>query len=125
MLKVSITEIKVGYRARFDIGNISELAEDINQHGMLHPLVVTPEYELIAGYRRLKAVELLGWQEIPVTIQVPSTENNSKFQIPKSKTDLHSAFRIPRSAIRNYFVGSVRYAVIRKYESERLEPFGT
>ena len=132
MTKVPLKEIKVGFRTRFDIGNIAELAEDIKIHGMLHPILVieesikdqvsstelkspisnlptdaigaealakealaqagpqvestrsaitpTPEYELIAGFRRLKAAESLGWTEIPVTIQVPSI----KYQVPNT-----------------------------------------
>ena len=72
MPNVPIIEIKVSFRTRFDVGNIAELAEDIQRHGLLHPLVVTPENELVAGYRRLKAVELLGWKEVSVTIVTPA-----------------------------------------------------
>jgi hypothetical protein len=79
-MKLAISEIKVGFRARFDIGNIAELVEDIKTHGLLHPVVITPDYELIAGYRRLKAAESLGWLEIPITIQVPST----KYEVPST-----------------------------------------
>ncbi|MDI6782653.1 MAG: ParB N-terminal domain-containing protein [bacterium] len=71
MPKIPIAEIKVGNRNRFDIGNIQELAEDIQRYGLLHPPVVTAEKELVAGYRRLKAVELLGWTEASVTMVEP------------------------------------------------------
>lgn len=36
--------------------------------GLLHPVVVTPTRELIAGERRLVAVQRLGWANVPVTI---------------------------------------------------------
>ena len=71
MPKIPIAEIKIGFRTRTEVGNIQELAEDIHQHGLLHPLVVTAEKELVAGYRRLKAVEQLGWTTVPVTIVEP------------------------------------------------------
>ncbi len=38
------------------------------QRGLLHPVVVTPDYTLVAGARRIEAARLLGWLEIPVTI---------------------------------------------------------
>jgi N6-adenosine-specific RNA methylase IME4 len=38
------------------------------EHGLLHPVVVTPNGELIAGERRLRAAESLGWGQIPVTV---------------------------------------------------------
>src|SRR5271166_5619537 len=33
----------------------------------MHPIVVHPDGRLIAGYRRLKACEALGWTTVPVT----------------------------------------------------------
>ena len=51
-------------RQIFSEASIGELAESIRQHGLLSPLLVrriSPEkYELIAGERRLRALELLG-----------------------------------------------------------------
>jgi ParB family chromosome partitioning protein len=50
-------------------GNISILAESIKQVGLINPIVVIPAedetYQLVAGRRRLAAVKLLGWREIP------------------------------------------------------------
>ncbi|MCX7919912.1 MAG: hypothetical protein N3A72_09985 [bacterium] len=43
MPNLSISQINVGNRIRFEVGNIEELAEDIRQYGLLHPLVVTAE----------------------------------------------------------------------------------
>lgn len=43
------------------------LAASIEEVGLLHPIVVTPQGRPIAG-RRLKACLLLGWAEVPVTV---------------------------------------------------------
>ncbi|MCX7919282.1 MAG: ParB N-terminal domain-containing protein [bacterium] len=96
MQNVSIASIKIGFRARFDFGNITELAEDIKHHGLLHPIVVTSDYALIAGFRRLKAAELLGWQEIPAIVQIQSSKeeiagNETKFTIPNSNNKIESS----------------------------------
>ena len=63
-----IDEIIVGERHRRDMGDIDALAASIDDIGLLHPVVVTPDLRLVAGKRRLHAVELLGWKTIPVTV---------------------------------------------------------
>ena len=50
------------------LGDLRALAESIEEVGLLHPVVVTPEGRLIAGQRRLEACRLLGWSDIPVTV---------------------------------------------------------
>jgi len=63
-----IASIKVGGRYRKDLGNIEALARSIKEVGLLHPLVITPGGELIAGQRRLEACRRLGWREVPVRL---------------------------------------------------------
>jgi N6-adenosine-specific RNA methylase IME4 len=50
------------------MGDIKGLAASIGELGLLHPVVIKPDGELIAGERRLRAAESLGWKEIPVTV---------------------------------------------------------
>lgn len=63
-----IAAIRIGKRHRRDMGDIPALAASIADVGLLHPVVVTPQNELIAGERRLKAFKALGWTDIPVTV---------------------------------------------------------
>jgi ParB family chromosome partitioning protein len=65
---VPITDIHIGERDRTDLGNIAELADSIKAVGLLHPIVITADGELVAGGRRLAAVQSLGWTETPVTV---------------------------------------------------------
>jgi len=67
-MRVRIDEIMVGERHRKDMGDIAKLAESIKTVGLLHPVVVTSDKRLIAGERRIEAVKLLGWTEIPATV---------------------------------------------------------
>jgi N6-adenosine-specific RNA methylase IME4/ParB-like chromosome segregation protein Spo0J len=64
----AIDQIRVGQRHRKDMGDIAGLAASMAEHGLLHPIVVTPDGKLIAGARRLAAARLLGWKTIPVTV---------------------------------------------------------
>jgi len=63
-----ISSIVVGKRRRKDLGDIDGLATSIADVGLLHPIVVTPEYHLIAGERRLAACKSLGLADVPVTV---------------------------------------------------------
>jgi ParB family chromosome partitioning protein len=59
-------------RRAFDEAALSELAESLRAAGLLQPIVVRPAtggYELIAGERRLRAADRLGWGEIGAIVR--------------------------------------------------------
>src|SRR4051794_16970432 len=60
-------------RTVFNEAKIEELALTIHTHGIIQPIVVRPtegeEYELIAGERRWRAVQTLGWDTIPAIVK--------------------------------------------------------
>lgn len=65
---VPLTDITVRRddRQRRDLTDIEVLADSIRRLGLIHPIVVTRELDLIAGERRYNACTLLGWPTIPV-----------------------------------------------------------
>ncbi len=74
--KLRIMEIEPNHdqpRKDFDEKALSELAESIEQHGILQPLVVRPlasgSYQLVAGERRWRAARIAGLTEVPVIIK--------------------------------------------------------
>ena len=79
--KLRIMEIEPNHdqpRKDFDEKALSELAESIEQHGVLQPLVVRPlangAYQLVAGERRWRAARIAGLTEVPVVIKELSDE---------------------------------------------------
>jgi ParB family chromosome partitioning protein len=50
------------------LGNIAALAKSIRELGLLQPIVVDEQFNLIAGQRRLVACKELGWETIPTRI---------------------------------------------------------
>ena len=64
----SINKIIIGERHRRDLGDIDGLAASMGELGLLQPIVVRPDGILIAGERRLRAAQQLGWGEIPVNV---------------------------------------------------------
>lgn len=66
-----IDEIVVGTRFRRDLGDLTTLKQSITDVGLLHPIIIKPNGELIAGQRRLEACRELGWETIPVRVIDP------------------------------------------------------
>jgi ParB family chromosome partitioning protein len=59
-------------RRDFDETALGELASSIEASGLLQPVVVRAShggYELIAGERRWRAVQRLGWQKVPAVVK--------------------------------------------------------
>lgn len=65
---MKLSAIKIQDRFRKDLGDVQTLADSIEQIGLLHPVVVTPDNRLIAGRRRMAAFEFLGLTDIPATV---------------------------------------------------------
>lgn len=65
---LKISKIKTGQRVRDEYGDMESLAESIRNHGLLHPIVVDSDYNLIAGCRRLLACERIGKTEIEAKV---------------------------------------------------------
>lgn len=65
---LKIKDVKIGQRVRDEYGDMQALAESIREHGLLHPIVVDSDYNLIAGCRRLLACERIGKKEIEAKV---------------------------------------------------------
>ena len=67
-------------RATFDEESIAELAQSIQQVGLLQPLLVRKVddgYELVAGERRLRAVTSLGMEKVACIVQQDIEDESS------------------------------------------------
>jgi ParB family transcriptional regulator, chromosome partitioning protein len=61
---ISIEQITVPPRQRRDLGDISNLKSSIRRLGQIHPVLVTRDFVLVAGRRRLQAIRELGHDQI-------------------------------------------------------------
>ena len=66
-------------RTSFDQTELEQLAASIREHGVLQPLIVTPEpnrdeFRLIAGERRLQAARMAGLHAVPVIVRSVSDQ---------------------------------------------------
>ena len=67
-MELALTAITIGPRFRHDLGDIPSLAASIQAIGLLHPILVTSEYQLIVGRRRLAAHAHLGLPTIEARV---------------------------------------------------------
>lgn len=65
---IEIDRIKVKNRVRRELGDIKPLMESMKHYGLLNPIVVTRDLELVAGQRRYQAARRLGWTAIQCRI---------------------------------------------------------
>jgi ParB family chromosome partitioning protein len=78
------------------MGNISQLADSISEHGILQPLVVLPKdaggsYTLIAGERRLRAAEVAGLEFVPVIVREANEQQQLEWALVENlqRSDLN------------------------------------
>ena len=92
---IDIDKIKVENRIRKDFGNITELAEDIKQNGLINPPVVITEsdgtFTLLAGERRLRAMRSLGYKQVEVRTWGSLTDEQ-KLNIEISENEVRKDF---------------------------------
>ncbi len=85
---VNIDQIIISDRIREDFGNLEELAEEIRTLGLIHPPIVAADsLMLLAGERRLRAMKLLGYQQIEVRLMnVRDAEHALNIEISENES---------------------------------------
>ena len=84
---LKITEVEPNRnqpRKRFDEEALEELANSIQEYGLIQPIVVTKQddyYQIIAGERRWRASKLAGLTEIPAIIRENDTRKNAEIAL--------------------------------------------
>ena len=61
---IKISDVKVKKRVRKDLGDLSSLKDSLRSFGLLNPITINSNHELIAGERRLEAAKAIGWESI-------------------------------------------------------------
>ena len=72
---IPILSIHVSIRIRKDPGDLTELADDLQKHGLINPITVMDcqngTFQLIAGLRRLEAAKLIHMTDLRATVLSP------------------------------------------------------
>lgn len=71
-------------RHQFSETSIEELAQTLDKDGLLQPIVVREKkdgYEIIAGERRFRAAQSLGWKKIPAIVKNMSDDQSASLAV--------------------------------------------
>jgi len=79
-MKVALSNIKTT-QLRRDHGDIADLKASIADVGIINPLTVDNEYNLLAGRRRFQAVSELGWTEVECHVLPVNGDQLKAFRI--------------------------------------------
>jgi ParB family chromosome partitioning protein len=74
----SLTNMSLYRPVRADDPAIIELAQDIREHGILEPLIITTDCVIVSGHRPYAAARLAGLQEVPCRI-FPMQSDDPRF----------------------------------------------
>lgn len=77
--QVPIEKIKYGYNRRpINDEKVEQLKKSIQFNGLLNPITIDPNFNLIAGLHRLTACKLLGFKEIECNIVTYDSEEQAR-----------------------------------------------
>ncbi len=82
-MKIAIDDIVVDeeIRIRKEIGNLQSLEDSIAKVGLINPVLIDENSNLVAGYRRLCACKNLGWHEIDARVVEVEGDNLKSLEI--------------------------------------------
>ena len=83
---MKIKDIIIKERIRKDLGDLSLLKKSIERYGLLHPIIINKDNQLVSGERRLTAAKELGWEEIDVVIRELSYKEALNIELAENTT---------------------------------------
>jgi ParB family chromosome partitioning protein len=84
---IKLTEITADAdqpRRHFDEAALDELAASIKEHGIVQPIVVTPQsggYQIVAGERRFRAAKKAGLDKIPALVRTLTNQHKLELSL--------------------------------------------
>ncbi|MGX5695121.1 ParB N-terminal domain-containing protein, partial [Agromyces soli] len=87
----AIDSIRVGVRHRTDLGDIAALAASIERQGLLQPITVTPDGDLVCGARRLAALRLLGHRQVSVWVRSGISDELARLLAEQDDNAMHKS----------------------------------
>jgi len=122
--ELPIDAIIVKDRHRRDMGDIKSLADSMNSLGLIHPVVVTPDHQLVAGTRRLAAARELGWDVVPVTVIHSLGEAAALFEAERDENTCRKDFTPTEAAAVRRSIADVLAPIAHERKAEAGKTHG-
>ena len=115
-MKVNIDDIKVSERLRqLDNSKVAELVDSIKQIGLLQPIVVDTDNNLLSGLHRLEAFKNIGYENIDCKIVNLSEQKNRLVEIDENlcRLDLNYIERAEHLILKEAILEDLGLRVVR------------
>ena len=89
---INIEDIKVKKRVRRDLGDLTALKDSMHRYGLMNPITLNSNYELVAGERRLEAAKSLGWERINANILDSNVDNIRQLEMELEENNQRKEF---------------------------------
>lgn len=89
---VKIEDIKIKKRVRRDLGDLTALKDSMHRYGLMNPITLNSNYELVAGERRLEAAKSLGWERINANILDSNVDNIRQLEMELEENNQRKEF---------------------------------
>lgn len=89
---VKISDIKVKKRIRQDLGDIDALKDSLKTYGLLNPITLNADMELVAGQRRLEAAKGIGWETINAVILDKGVDKRRQLELELEENNQRKDF---------------------------------
>ena len=89
---VKISDIKVKKRVRQDLGDLEGLKDSLKTYGLLNPVTLNADMELVAGQRRLEAAKAIGWETINAVVLDRGVDKVRQLELELEENNLRKDF---------------------------------
>ncbi|AHH04672.1 Chromosome partitioning protein parB [Borrelia miyamotoi FR64b] len=110
---IDLEQIRIKRRIRQNIGDTTTLKESIKKHGLIYPIIIDKNKNLIAGFRRYQVLKELGYKEVEVKV-IPIENKKTLLEIELDENNIRKSFTKSESeAGENQLKNYSRNSIIR------------
>ena len=89
----------------YDLSNINDLVKSIDEVGLLQPLILNKNNQILSGHRRFEAIKILKWEEVNVEVRDISENETELYLVHFNKQRVKSTKEIlsEHDVLENHF----------------------
>ncbi|WP_445436144.1 ParB N-terminal domain-containing protein [Candidatus Borreliella tachyglossi] len=88
---IDLEQIKIKKRIRQHLGDTDSLKESIKKHGLIYPIIIDKNKNLVAGFRRYQVLKELGYKEVEVKV-IPIENKKTLLEIELDENNVRKSF---------------------------------
>jgi len=78
----------------YDLSNINDLVLSIDEVGLLQPIIINRNNQILSGHRRFEAIKILEWDKVEVEVKDISEDETELYLVHFNKQRVKSTKEI-------------------------------